>query len=249
MGYVCARLTGLLADARPYTGWYWLLAVTTGIVVAIAAPWASVLVARSRARWAGWPLVGYMMALAGGMRYFLLLRFTPPGRVPAVLPPPPLWVVLEIAGLSAEATTIAAITLLMLAVMAEVVAPGLVGHRVRAWRVRRAGAARNHTAAGASFLVRLRVLTPGSAAGRWLHGGIRVGPGSLLWEPATGAEAAPLELSSAVIVPGNAGTGQAVTVDTQSGRIQLDCRPGTFAQLQRLATGPDDTPREAPGDE
>ncbi len=115
VGYICARLIVLLADVRPYTGWYWLLAVASGIGVAVALPWAYVRGARGSARWPGWLLVGYIMALVGGMRYYLSLRFTPPGSVPAALPPPSPWFVLEIAGLSATTFTWAAITLLMLA--------------------------------------------------------------------------------------------------------------------------------------
>ena len=247
MGWVCVRLIALLADVRPYTGWYWLLAVATGIVVAVVLPWAVVLVARSPARWAGWLVAGYPVALVAGMRYCLLLRFTPPRRAPAALPPPPPGLVLEIAGLSAVAFTVAAITLLLLAVMAELVAPGPIGRRVRAWRGRRAGMARHRGPAGSSFPVRLRAETPGSPAGRWLPGGLRVRPGSLLWEPARGAETPPVELASAVIVPGDAGSGQAVTVDTPAGRIQLDCRAATFALLQHLAASPDGSTQDRAG--
>lgn len=76
-----------------------------------------------------------------------------------------------------------------------------------------------------------------------------------LWEPARGAEAPPVELASAVIVPAGTGSGQVVTVDTPAGRVRLDCRAGTFAMLQHLATDPDGStedrevaPRnEAPG--
>lgn len=132
MGYICARLIALLADVRPYMGWYWLLAVAIGIVIAIALPWALVRLARSPARWPGWLLVGYAMALIGGMRYYLSLRFAPPSTVPAVLPPPPPGFVLKIAGLSAVTVTVATIALLILAVLVEIAAPGRIGRWLRA---------------------------------------------------------------------------------------------------------------------
>jgi hypothetical protein len=73
MGYICARLIVLLADVRPYIGWYWLLAVASGIVVVVAPVWAVVAGFRSSARWPGWLLLGYIAALVGGMRYYLSL--------------------------------------------------------------------------------------------------------------------------------------------------------------------------------
>jgi hypothetical protein len=242
-GYVCARLIVLLADVRPYTGWYLLPAVAIGIVVAVAFPWACVRAFRSPARWAGWLLPVYAMAVVGGMRYYLLLRFTPPGSVPAVLPPPPLWFVLEIVGLSAVSFSIAAVTLLILAVMAEVIAPGPVGGRVRAWSVRRERAVGHPGSAGARFPARLRAEAPGGPEQKWLRGAIHVRPGSLRWEPDAGSGAVPAELTSAVIVPGDAGSGQSVTVDTPAGRVRLDCRAETFALLQHLAIAPDDISR------
>lgn len=77
------------------------------------------------------------MALVGGMRYYLSVQFTPPSSVPAVVPAPPPRLVLEIVGLSAEAFTVVAITVLILAVMVEVVTPGPVGRWLRARRKRR----------------------------------------------------------------------------------------------------------------
>jgi len=142
MGYICARLIMLLADVRPYTGWYWLLAMASGIVFAVALPWALARAARGSARWPGWLLVGYTVALVGAMRYYLLLRFTPPSSATA-LPPPPPWLVLEIAGLSAVTLTFVAITLLILAAMAEVIAPGPVGRWFRAKRAHRVSASRH----------------------------------------------------------------------------------------------------------
>jgi len=133
-GWASAKCILLLADVKPYTGWYWLLAVAGGIVIAVALPWALVRAVRGPARWTGWLLVAYTVALVGGMRYYLSLRFTPPSSVPAVLPAPPPQFVLEIAGLSAEALTFVAVTLLILAVMVEVIAPGPVGGWLRARR-------------------------------------------------------------------------------------------------------------------
>lgn len=140
LGYVFARLIMLLADARPYVGWYLLLAVVCGIVVAVALPWILVRGFRASPRWAGWALFVYTGALVGGMRYYLSLRYTSPGNVPAVLPPPPWWLVLKIAGLAAVAFTVAAVTLLLLVVLVEVIAPGPLGRWLRAWRTRRAHA-------------------------------------------------------------------------------------------------------------
>jgi hypothetical protein len=51
-----------------------------------------------------------------------------------VVPAPPPQLVLEIAGLPAEALTFVAITLLILADMVEVIAPGPVGRWLRARR-------------------------------------------------------------------------------------------------------------------
>lgn len=143
-GWASARFSLLLADARPYAGWYWLLAVAAGIVIAVGLPWALVRGARSparwargrasAARWAAWLLLGYALALLGGMRYFLSARFAPPSGALGAQPAPSAPFVLELAGLSAETLTFAAITLLLLAVMVEIIAPGPVGRWLRARR-------------------------------------------------------------------------------------------------------------------
>lgn len=240
MGYVCARLIVLLTDVRPYTGWYWLLAVATGVAIAIALPWALVRGARGPSRWPGWLLVGYAMALVGGMRYYLSLRFEPPSSVPATLPPPTPWFVLEMAGLSAVAFTFVAITLLILAAMAEVIAPRTVGGWLRAQRTRRVGAKRPVGPVDERFPARLRLEAPGAPAGSWLRGEIHVRPGSLLWEPAMGVHAVPADLMAATIMPADAGRhanrGRALIVDTPTGRIRLECRAELLAFLQRVAT-------------
>jgi hypothetical protein len=239
MGYISTRLIVLLAEVRPYLGWYWLLAVASGIVIAVALPWAFVHGARSTARWAGWLLIGYTVALAGSVRYYLWLRFTPPISVPAVLPPPSSWFVLKIAWLSVVTLTLAAITLLILPVMAEVIAPGPVGGWLRAQRTRRASVNRRPGPVDERIPVRLRRET-GGPAGPWLRGAIHVRPGSLLWEPARGVHATPTELAAATIVPENAGRdangGRAVIVDTPTDRIQLECDAELFALLQRIGT-------------
>lgn len=251
MGYISARFIVLLADVRPYTGWYWLLAVASGIVVAVVAPWALARGLRRSARWPGWLLLGYTVALAGGMRYYLSLRFTPPGSVSAVLPPPPPRLVLEIAGLSAVTLTFAAVTLLILAAMAEVIVPGPLGRWLRAQRTRRASASRRSGPVDERFPARLRLAALGAPAGPWLRGEIHVRPGSLLWEPAKGVYAVPAELVAATIVPQRAG--RAVVVDTPAGRMQLGCDAGLLALLQRIATELADsshartTTAEAPG--
>ena len=146
-GWASGSFVVLLADVRPYTGWYLLLAVVVGIVIAVALPWALVRAARGPARparWARWLMVGYIVALVGGLRYYLSVRFTPPSSVPAAVPAPPPQFVLELAGLSAEALTFAALTLLILAVMVEVIAPGPVGRWLRARRKPRPPAHARH---------------------------------------------------------------------------------------------------------
>jgi hypothetical protein len=247
MGYICGRLIELLADVRPYMGWYWLLAVAGGVVTAAGVPWAFVAAFRGSVRWPRWllpsVLIVYVIALIVGMQYYLGLRFTPPATAPAVLPPPPFGFVLKIAGLSAMAFTFVAITLLLLACLVAVIAPGPIQRWARAWRhrhPRRARTARHSGPVDERFPARLRLEGPDGQAGRWLRGAIRVRPGSLLWEPARGVRAAPAELTSATIVPGGAGpdgaSGRGVTVDTPTGRIQLDCGASLLALLQRSAT-------------
>jgi len=49
----------LLADVRPYVGWYLLVAVVCGIVVAVALPWILVREFRASPQWAGWALLIY----------------------------------------------------------------------------------------------------------------------------------------------------------------------------------------------
>jgi hypothetical protein len=186
-GWACARLIVLLTDVRPYAGWYWLLAVASGIVIAVALPWMFVHGARGSARWPGWLLLGYTAAIVGGLRYYLSPRFTPPRTVSAVPPQPQPWFVLEIAGLSAVTLTFAAITLLILAAMVEVIAPGPVGGWLRAQRTRRASPNRPPGPVDERIPARLRRGAPGNRAGPWLRGEIHVRPGSLLWEPAAGS--------------------------------------------------------------
>ena len=137
-GYACFRYIALLADVRPYMGWYWPLAVAAGIAVAVGLPWAFVRKARSSSgRWQGLAVTGYVLALAAGMPYYWGVRFNaPPAGVPVALPQPPLWFAVIIAGLSAVALTIAAIALLLLVVLLEAIAPGLVAGWLRASRLR-----------------------------------------------------------------------------------------------------------------
>jgi hypothetical protein len=238
LGYFCARLIVLLADVRPYTGWSWLLAVAGGIVIAVAVPWALVRGLRGSARWPGWLLGGYVIALVVGMRYYLSLRFTrpPPGSAPA--PPRPRFV-LEMAGLSAVTLTIVVITLIVLVATAEVIAPGPVGGRIRAWRERRESANRHSGPVDERFPTRLRPHAPGAAPGPWLRGEIRVRPGSVLWEPAAGVHAVPTELVAAAITPASAGHGpkrrRTALVDTPAGRAQLEFDAAVLATLQRIA--------------
>ena len=133
----------LLADVRPYTGWYWCLAVAAGIVIAVAPVWAlsrgTVWARAARAARAPgpagpagcWP--GTSVVMAGGIKYYLSLRYTPPPSGVTVAPPSALFV-FEMAGLAAETLIMAAITLLLLAVTAEIIAPGPVGRWLRSLR-------------------------------------------------------------------------------------------------------------------
>jgi hypothetical protein len=143
-GYACFRYIALLANVRPYMGWYWPLAVAAGIAVAVGLPWAFVRKARSSSgRWQGLAVTGYVLALGVGMPYYWGVRFNaPPVGVPVALPQPPLWFALMIAGLSAVALTIAAIALLLLVALVEAIAPGLVAGWLRARGIRRASAPR-----------------------------------------------------------------------------------------------------------
>lgn len=263
MGYICARLIVLLADVRPYMGWYWLIAVALGIVVAVTLPWTVAAGAYS-SPWLCWLGVGYAFALLWGMQYYPQVQFTPPRNVPAVLPSPPLWFVLYIAGLSAVTLTTMAVTLLILVLLpVEIIAPGTLERWAEgwdeawlAWLRRRASRTWHPRPVDERFPARLRLEAPGVPAGRWLRGAIRLRRGSLVWEPAREARAAPVELTSATIVPGgavrvakggrhtrahphltrravrDAKGGRAITIDTPTGRIQLECDAELFTLLQ-----------------
>jgi hypothetical protein len=242
MGYVCARFIVLLADVRPYMGWYWLLAVVAGIAIAAGLPWAFIRGARrSSGRWQGWALAGYVLALGGGLKYYWSVRFNaPPVGVPVVLPQPPLWFALVVAGLTAVTLTYAAITLLLLVVLAEVIAPGHVGGRIRAWRVRRASAPRKRRPLDESIPARLRLASPdGGLTGQWLRGVIHVRPGSLLWEPGKGVQVPPIDLTTATVVPqdsdSKAKSKGTAFLATSAGQIQLDHDTAMVALLQRIA--------------
>ena len=142
-GWASARFAALLADVRPYTGWYWYLALAAGIVIAVAPVWVlsrraaraarAARGARGTARWPGWLLAGYVLVMAGGIKYYLSLRYTPPPSGVTVAPPSALFV-FEMAGLAAETLIMVAITLLLLAVTAEIIAPGPVGRWLRSLR-------------------------------------------------------------------------------------------------------------------
>jgi hypothetical protein len=239
MGYFCFRYIALLANVRPYMGWYWPLAVTAGIAVAVGLPWAFVRQAHSSSgRWPSLALTGYVLALGAGITYYWGVRFN--ATVPVALPQPPLWFALVIAGLSAVALTIAAIALLLLAILVQAIAPGLVAGWLRAWSIRRAGAPRKVGPFDKSIPARLRLVPPDRGlTGPWLRGAIQVSPGSLMWEPGRGVQAPPIDLTSATAVPQDADStaksmGTAILA-TSTGRIQLDHDTAMVALLQRIA--------------
>src|SRR6202012_3682190 len=156
------------------------------------------------------------------------------------LPQPPLWFAVIIAGLSAVALTIAAIAVLLLVVLLEAIAPGLVAGWLRARRIRRASVARKPGSFDESIPARLR-LGPldGGPTGRWLRGVIHVTPGRLLWEPGRGVQAPPIDLTTATAVPQDADSnaksvGPAILA-TSTEQIQLDHDTAMVALLQRIA--------------
>jgi hypothetical protein len=141
-GWAGARFAALLADVWPDAGWYWYVAVAAGIVIAVAPVWLlsrgtvwarAARGARGTARWPGWLLAGYTIAMVVGIKYYLSLRYTPAPSGVTVAPPSALFV-FEMAGLAAETLIMAAITLLLLAVTAEIIAPGPVGRWLRSLR-------------------------------------------------------------------------------------------------------------------
>lgn len=253
MGYVLVRYIALLADVRPYMSWYWPLAVVAGIAVAAGLPWAFFRKARgSSGRWQGLAVTGYVLALGAGMTYYWGVRFNaPPVGVPVALPQPPLWFALVIAGLSAVALTIAAIALLLLVILVEAIAPGLVAGWLRTWGIRRASAPPKRRPFDRSIPARLRLVPPdGGLTGRWLRGVIHVRPGSLLWEPGRGVQAPPIDLTTATAVPQDADSkaeniGTAILA-TSAGQIQLDHDTAMVALLQRVAAEQGQSPDSRP---
>jgi hypothetical protein len=133
IGWGTGSFCALLADVQPYSGWEFPVAVAGGIVIAVGAPWVLVLAARRATRWGGYGLLGYVIVLVVGIRVFVSTRFIapPPG---AVVGPLSGWDVANIVGLSAEALTCGAITLLLLLVTVEVMFPGPVGRWLRSGR-------------------------------------------------------------------------------------------------------------------
>jgi hypothetical protein len=72
-----------------------------------------------------------MIVMVGGIKYYLSLLYTAPPSGATIAPPSPL-LVFEMTVLAAETLFFAAITLLLLAVAAEIIAPGPVGRWLRA---------------------------------------------------------------------------------------------------------------------
>jgi len=93
--------------------------------------------------------------------------------------------------------------------------------------------------AGPPVAVRLRVPSPSGRAGDWLHGALRINPGSLLWVPEAGVPALPVDLTRAVIVNvidtgRRGGAVRIVEIDTPAGRVQLEQDPDLFAMTQEM---------------
>jgi hypothetical protein len=75
--------------------------------------------------------------------------------------------------------------------------------------------------------------------GDWLHGALRLAPGSLLWEPDPGVDANPVELATATVLPAPAqsrrGKQAMVTgLQTPVGLFQLELDPVLFEMSQEL---------------
>ena len=88
--------------------------------------------------------------------------------------------------------------------------------------------------------VRLRPLHD-DGPGKWLHGALRLAPGSLLWEPDEGISADPVELATAwsAPAPGRRGPDMATHVETPAGRFQLEMDPDLFQMSQELVAEAD----------
>jgi hypothetical protein len=232
-------------------GWYWPLAVAAGIAVAVGLPWAFIRKARSSSgRWQRLAVTGYVVALGCGMTYYWGVRFNaPPVGVPVALPQPPLWFALVIAGLSAVGLTIAAIAVLLLVILVEAIAPGLGAQWLRAWVIRRTSAPRKQRRFDKSIPARLRLVPQdGGPTGRWLRGVIYVNPGSLLWEPASGVQAPPIDLTTATAVPQDADPKAESTLGLRARHVwPRESRLGPLAmgktvEIDELPDAEDDSP-------
>jgi hypothetical protein len=101
--------------------------------------------------------------------------------------------------------------------------------------------------AGPPVPARLRMLDS-RGNGKWLHGALRLSPGSLLWVPDRASSSPAVELVAATLAvdPGQFGVGPMTTpidLDTPFGRVQLELTAELFQMSQELVTGtPGDWP-------
>jgi hypothetical protein len=77
---------------------------------------------------------------------------------------------------------------------------------------------------------RLRPITA-TGYGDWLKGALLLAPGSLLWTPADGVRASPVQLAMAMPISGQRST---VDLETPDGRFQLEMDPDLFEMSQML---------------
>ena len=101
------------------------------------------------------------------------------------------------------------------------------------------GAPRAAGSGGQPVPARLRLMT-GAANSDWLNGALVLTPGSIVWQPDAGVTAQPVELATAMVLPGTtiqgrrSGLAMVTEVETTAGRFQLDMDPQLFEMTQEL---------------
>lgn len=247
IGVLTAAMFWLLARTCAYLGLDAVLPVGMGIAAAIVVPWCYVRGARRdvTARWPAWLLTGYTFALVAGMRYYLSIRFRHAGSRPPGLPP--LAFQAQVAGLAAEVLTIGVLTLLLIAATILLVVPA--GRLPRLRRVLSVRSRRDRADSPGACLpddrlpARIRLVGPDEHR-KWLRGAMRMAPGSLIWEPAKGVDAASIELAHATVLQAAAQAktrrrstkpNRLVALETPIGGADLELAPELFVAIQELA--------------